>query len=220
MAHVLTLTGPSGAGKSTLIHALLDLHREGFEPIVIPKHTTRPPRKGESGKAIRSKRFRETISCKKERDGKRKLPRSCDLVYEQYGVRYGLHLRDVYECLAQGKSPIIILNDVRAVEDIRNALGPLVRSLFLFRERPDIRKHESLARERGGTDAEAVRKRFDKAQSIYRIYIENIHLFDHVVLNHGAKTDLSSQASQIVAGLTDNRNWPLTSASVGSLDDE
>ena len=103
---------------------------------------------------------------------------------------------------------------------MRNALGRLVRSLFLFRERPDIRKHQRLARKRGGTDAKAVRKRFEKAQSIYRIYIENIHLFDHVVLNHGAKADLSSQAGKIVAGLTDNRNWPLTSTSVGLLDNE
>ncbi len=30
---------------------------------------------------------------------------------------------------------------------------------------------------------ETAQKRFDKAKAIYRIYIENIHLFDHVILN-------------------------------------
>ena len=199
MSKVLTLTGPSGSGKSTFIREILKYQNLIFHPVVIPKYTTRPPRKGEKNA---EKSFQEAISVQK-------LPSSCDLVYEQYGVRYGVELSSIYSALSKGKSPIIILNDVRAVEDVRVLFGPLVHSIFLFRESPSLSKHEVLSKNRGVTDEETARKRFEKAQSIYRIYIENIHLFDHVVLNHGSKHDLRRQVKQIVNAFIDKTRWPL-----------
>lgn len=209
MARVITLTGPSGSGKSALISAFLKLRGGSFNPSVIPKYTTRPPREHEVELSPRDRRYRETIMCKPGLDGLVRLPASCDLVYEQYGVRYGLRLHDVFARLAGGKTAIVILNDIRTVEDIRTALGKNVRSVFVFRERPNVDRHEALARLRGGTDERSAHIRFQKAQSIYRIYIENIFLFDHVVLNHGSLEDLALQARRIVAGLDDKWKSPL-----------
>jgi hypothetical protein len=50
--------------------------------------------------------------------------------------------------------------------------------------------------------------RYERAQTIFRIYIENIHLFDHVVVNSGSFEELEIQVRQIVKGLR-NPNWPL-----------
>ncbi len=130
-------------------------------------------------------------------------------MYEQYGVRYGLVLQEIYEVLSEGESPIVILNDVRAVEDIRSLLGGLVKSVFIYRSDPDIEQMNQLAEERGEIDTIDVIRRHQKAQAIYRIYIENIHLFNHVIINRYSRRELSTQVGKIIQGFRHNQNWPL-----------
>lgn len=172
MAFVITLTGPSQCGKSTIRNFLLSQKGDGFDPVIFKKYTTRQPRDFED----------DTICVDK-------IPANCDLVYEQYGVRYGFHFDDLYDLLEKRKSPIIVLNDVRAVEDVRTALAPQVISLFLYRNPPEMEKFVDEERKRAklGTPLSDIQgtaqSRFDKAKAIYRIYIENIYLFDNIILN-------------------------------------
>lgn len=191
MPQVITITGPSRAGKSTAIRYLLACANSDFRPKLVSKFTTRGRRTDDQDDEVR---------CVPE------IPDQCDLVYEQYGVRYGLELHTIFDLIAQGNSPIVVLNDVRAVEDVRLAWGELARSLFIFRQ--DLSSeayYEALKASRGPEDA---RPRFDKALTIFRIYIENISLFDHVIINSGSFEELETQVKQIVKGL-DNPNWPL-----------
>ena len=192
MANVFTLTGASGSGKSTVVDCLLALACNQFRPEVVPKFTTRAPRTEDE---------RETI-CVQE------IPAECDLVYEQYQVRYGLNSGKLFELVRDGRSPIVILNDVRTVEDVKAALGRTVRSVFVFREGPSLERLTELAAARGVRDQKDIERRFRKAQAIYRIYIENIYLFDHVILNSGTRGDLRLQVRQLVRGVRE-RNWPL-----------
>jgi guanylate kinase len=185
MAHVLTLTGPSGSGKSTAVSMLEHCSPKRFRAQLIPKYTTRPPREQLERDAI----------CVDA------LPSTCDLIYEQYGVRYGLDTDCLYDKLSAGISPIVILNDVRAVEDVRQAFGRLTCSLFVFRESPSEERQLRLARQRGLADEAEVRLRFRKAQAIFRIYIENIHMFDHVLLNVGDVEHLGRQVKAVVKKL-------------------
>jgi guanylate kinase len=189
MPHVITLTGPSRAGKSTTLEYLLKHASDRFEPVIVPKHTTRSSRRDDTGEVL----------CQG-------IPPECDLIYELYGERYGLKSSTLFEHISHGRSPLVILNDVRAVEDVRNAFRELVRSIFIFRHNPssDI-YHQELIDSRG---KEAAEPRFQKAQTIFRIYIENIHLFDHVIVNSGYESELRTQVAQIVKGLEDP-NWPL-----------
>lgn len=194
MPHVITLTGPSGAGKSSAVAYLLKYANPKFKLTLVQKYTTRLPRNDDSG---------EALLCV------RKIPKQCDLVYEQYGVRYGLELEKLFDHLAAGLSPLVILNDVRAVQDVRAALGELVKSVFIFREGPSLKRYAQLAKDRNVESDEYLVRRFNKAQAIYRIYIENIQLFDHVILNDGGLPRLKAQALQIARGLGQGKKWPL-----------
>jgi len=193
MPNVITLTGPSGSGKSTVLGYLLRFGQKDFRTVLVPKFTTRQSRRDDQGEAV----------------SVQAIPKNCNLVYEQYGVRYGLSVETLFDCLARGESPVVILNDVRTVQDVRTALGPLVRSLFVFRERPSLETQIRLAETRNVNNSDDVRKRFDKAQAIYRIYIENIQIFDHVIINGGSRIPLRSQVRQIINGLKNPRTWPL-----------
>ena len=112
----------------------------------------------------------------------------CDLAYEQFGDRYGLKLEDLYAYLKNCQTPIVVLNDVRTVEDIKTKLGGQCFSIFIFREAPNKEHFIKIGQERN----EPLNKteiRFKKAENIYRIYIENIHIFDKLILNVGDDAD-------------------------------
>jgi guanylate kinase len=185
LSYVITLTGPSRAGKSTTVKYLLELAgRHGFKPELVPKYTTRSPRDDDSGEMVYVD----------------KIPSQCDLVYEQYSFRYGLEMRVLSDFVTQGQNPIVILNDVRAVEDVRNFFGEQVRSIFIFRQDPSSPEYrQELMESRGGGRGSEVR--LEKAKTIYRIYIENIHLFDHVIVNSGTYKELATQVIQLVKSL-------------------
>ena len=204
-AYVITLTGPSGCGKSEIINILCEIGKTeqyDFIPMLIPKYTTRAFRKKEI-ECIEKNTFEEldvipvhgkdNVVCDKngnilpeemQKEIRRKAFKqlNCDLVYEQYGNQYGIHFSSIYECLKVGRSPIIILNDVRTVEDIRTFLGKKCISLFVFRKVPLKEDFYEIGKTRN-TEVEETEERYEKANAIYRIYIENIHLFDKLILN-------------------------------------
>ncbi len=200
MPHVITITGPSGAGKSTTIRKLMEFAPEypAFVPELVPKYTTRSERKDDL-----EDDYHEVICVPK-------IPPECDLRYIHCEKEYGLELNHLFSIVAEERSPIVILNDIRAVEDVRNALRGLVRSVFVFRKHLTLRAYDELAKTRDVGDKDEPERRFDKARSIYRIYIENIHLFDHVIINcEEGLGSLERQVKQIIKGLNQDLNWPL-----------
>lgn len=188
---VLTLTGPSGSGKSTVVQQLIASANDVFKPVLVSKETTRAPRTDDGPEV-------ETVSA---------ISADCDLVYEQYGVRYGFRAARLMEFLADGKSPIVIVNDVRTVADLRRSLGPRVRSAYVFRSAPSLEGLMRLAAERGA-ELDEYQGRYQKAQAIHRVYIENIELFDRVILNVQSRTRTRQQVRAIVRA-----DWPKRVAS-------
>lgn len=174
MANIITLTGASHCGKSFIRNMFLQEATDDFKPVLFVKETTRPARSNDDDV--------------KHVD---KISDECDFVYEQYGVRYGFSFDKLYDHLKKGETPIIVVNDVRAVEDLRTAAGDQVISIFIYRRPPNLNEFENEERLRlKGTSEkeilmakEAARIRRDKAVAIHRIYIENIYLFDSVILN-------------------------------------
>ena len=203
MPYVITLTGASQCGKSQVIKILHklgenpDYSSRGFYPITFQKYTTRDFRENEiiaikSGKAdtLDQKpvigRWNECDGIDAEQLHYKRIAafnsKKCDLAYEQYGVSYGLKLEELYECLKKGQTPIVVLNDVRTVEDIKIKLGGQCFSLFIFREIPNKQHFIEIGKMRNES-SDKTETRFKKAESIYRIYIENIHIFDKLILN-------------------------------------
>jgi guanylate kinase len=174
MANIITLTGQSQCGKSTVINLFMESENEFFRPERIKKYTTRKGRAND-----------EDVICKSE------IPPNCDILYEQYGNLYGLDSDMFYKMLRQGKTSIVVINDIRAIEDLRSIFGDLIISLFLYRKPADLNEFEKEEKERvketkGEKDkiiADIAKTRYEKAQAISRIYIENIQMFDHVILN-------------------------------------
>lgn len=162
----------------------------GFKPISVSKYTTRKERKND-----------DDVKCVSQ------IPPECDLVYEQYGVRYGVPLKVLYDSLEKGETPIIVINDIRAVEDLKAVFGSLVYSLFLYRKPAVLQDFIDEEKERAvegiSTDllSQTARTRYEKAQAIYRIYIENIQLFDRVILNTSSEEDTRIQVKYIVEDL-------------------
>lgn len=190
MARIITLTGPSQSGKSTAIDYFLSIKRKGYNPECIAKYTTREPREDDKS--------REVIYCDA-------LPSSCDLVYQQYDNRYGLSLNSIQENLVNGITSIIVINDVRTISEVKRIFGPLCKSVFVFRKSPNYKEFKDEADSRGVTNEKIITKRLKKAEAIYRIYIENIHLFDNVIINAFNRTELKKQIKSIISNL-DNTN--------------
>ena len=200
MAHIITLTGPAHCGKSTISKMFIECEDTNFHPVSVPKYTTREQRKND-----------EDVICVN------RIPIQCDLVYEQYGVRYGVELENLYKKLEEGKTPIIVINDIRAVEDLKSMLGNLVYSIFLYRKPAVYEEFYSEEKERASENVlekeieQNARTRYEKAQAIYRIYIENIQLFDKVILNTSKIENTKLQVKCIV----DNLQYQLNGLSEG-----
>ena len=209
MPYVITLTGASQCGKSHVIDILHKLGNDplysgrDFHPVTFQKYTTRDFRDYEISAIINGKadildqkpvigRWNECEDLDSEQLRYERMVAfkrlKCDLAYEQFGDRYGLKLEDLYAYLKNCQTPIVVLNDVRTVEDIKTKLGGQCFSIFIFREAPNKEHFIKIGQERN----EPLNKteiRFKKAENIYRIYIENIHIFDKLILNVGDDAD-------------------------------
>jgi len=181
-AFIITLTGASASGKTYVTDRIMDLEKElnakgiNFRPERFPKYVTRPYRESE----IIEKNQDKEIDVKHIKP----IPSDCDFVYRTYGEEYGLKFADLKEKLDNNISPVAVINDVRVVEEMKKKFPGQVLSLFLFREIiNEAKTHTKVAEARGGVSKKEAKKRFDKAIALYRIYIENIFVFDRVILN-------------------------------------
>lgn len=232
MPYVITLTGASQCGKSRVVKILHQLGNDplysnrDFHPVTFQKYTTRDFRDYEiaaiidnQGNTLDQKpvigrwnececvdaeqlRYKRMVAFKKLK---------CDLAYEQFGDRYGLKLEDLYVHLKKGQTPIIVLNDVRTVEDIKTKLGGQCFSLFIFREAPNKEHFIKIGKERN-EPLDKTEIRFKKAENIYRIYIENIHIFDKLILNVG---DDTQSLEKILRNLVEYLCEPMKTFSAG-----
>jgi guanylate kinase len=190
MPYVFTITGASGSGKSSMLSILTSLESSIFHPKIIPKYTTR---------GVRASEETEIINVPK-------LPNKCNIVYQQYNIRYGFPSSELYEALSANQSPLIILNDIRAIEDIKNLLGRLVVSIYLYRYIPDKQFLLDICQARGVSNQDEIDRRFRKSRHIFRSYIENIHLFNHVIINSGLIVNLERQLYNLINNVFSDNN--------------
>jgi len=193
MKYIITLTGSSQSGKTTIINKFENSRHEGFVPIMADKVTTRFLRKEEE---------------KNEKNDVRhvdRIPEDYDLVYQQYGHRVGVCIADLIKHTEEGKTPIIVINDVMAVDKLKKECSRRVGddlqviSIYVFSKIPRLSDFESVSKKRGNVSPEETKQRFEKANAQRRIFIENIHLFSFVILNvrKYTKRELTSEKTLI-----------------------
>lgn len=185
-----------------------ELRKEGivFEPVRIKKYTTREYREEEFEQIHDGHEDRVDVCSVEE------LPEDCDLVYQTYGKKYGLKKALLQDMLDKGKCPIVVINDVRVVEELKKEFASRVLALYIFREIPKYDSYVNVAKQRGGVDDVETTDRFNKAIAIHRTYIENISLFDRVILNVKNYTGKSGemdctrlQIKNIIKGVMDSK---------------
>ena len=208
---IITLTGASRCGKTYFTERIIELEGKiddvQFKPRRHWKYVTRSYRENEI--------IEQWIKNTNENDwvidvkSVKTIPDDCEFVYRTYGEEYGLKKEDLCEYLSKGESPIIVINDVRVVEELKKEFPNQVLSLFLFREIiQDKENHKKAGELRGGVSETESISRFEKAVALYRVFIENIFLFDRVVLNvpHAKADDLAQiQAEGIIRGVIEEK---------------
>lgn len=179
---IITLTGPSACGKGLITEAIIEysktLQKNGidFHPFMFTKDVTR------------SYRFKEALSILNNKqidvNSVFAVPEYDDLVYRTYGDEYALSTNNLTKALEENKSPIVVVNDIRVVEELKKIYKGNVLSLFIFRHIiPDVEQHKKASADRGGVSVQKTLSRYEKAVALYRVFIENIHIFDRVILN-------------------------------------
>jgi guanylate kinase len=213
---IITLTGSSGCGKTYITDRIIDLGKEleteniQFNPVRHWKYVTRPYRESEIiEQFIKNKDTKKRVI---DVESVKTIPEGCDFVYRTYGEEYGFMKKDLQKLLDDGKSPIIVINDVRVIEEMKKEFPNRVLSLFLFREIiPDVETHIKAGETRGGVSENEIKLRFEKAVALYRIFIENIFLFDRTILNipkerTRIEDDIAKiQVKRIIRGVIDEK---------------
>ena len=205
---IITLTGASASGKSFLMKKIEELHDEfsamgiSINFIPFPKYTTREYRINEVAKRGKGE-FVDVVSVDEVSD-------DCDLVYRTYGEEYGIRTKDLAKRLRKGDCPIVVINDVRAVEELKKVFDGRVLSLFLFRHVPNFEEFKEEINKRGNASDKELLERYIKATALYRIYIENITVFDRVILNVKDEDDdeykcTKLQIKNILKGVFENK---------------
>lgn len=178
MPNIITLTGPSGSGKSLILKMI---EENAGDYCILPKYTTRKPRKDDDKGII-------PVDT---------LPEDCDYRYTQYGKEYGFSSKQIYDYLRQGKKPVIIVNDENVLEQLHSKFGASINSYFIHRSKPSLQQLMDICHERGVTDPDIIASRFKVAREIYKMYTDRIGLFNNIILN----TSSISNTEKIVARL-------------------
>lgn len=189
MLNIITLTGPSGSGKSEILKIMCSIDNDY---VILPKYTTRARRKDDDDSIINVD----------------KLPENCDYKYKQYGEEYGFSSQAIYDIIAKGKKPIIIANDEEVLRKLHSNFGENVKSYFVHRGKPSLAKLIEICNSRGVTNPNEINSRFEVAQNIYKMYTDNIRLFDSMILNIGDLEETYKIVEQIVntANLSSERH--------------
>ncbi len=178
MKYIIAVMGPSQSGKTLFIKKIMDNACDGFKPKLIAKQTNRELRAEEIAALGRG----ESIDV---------CPVSeftADLMYQTYGKRTGTKIDDLINATNNNEVPVVIINDITAMAKLKKECETRDKSicvitLFLFRRIPVKNEFFEESNKRGNVPKSETEQRYDKAKALYRIYIENMYMFNYVLLN-------------------------------------
>jgi len=165
-----------------------------FKSAVALKYSTRPERKGE---------FDDIIHVEQIND------EEYTFVYPMNNYIYGIKAMEIMELLRQGYNTFIILSDLRVVEEVKQFFGSLVVSLYIYRNLSDTHLKKILEernkacgidQENDVSFAKQRQTRLNRLYLMQRQYVDNITLFDHIILNTRKSQDMLQQVTNLIEG--------------------
>ncbi|CAD6494277.1 MAG: Guanylate kinase [Candidatus Argoarchaeum ethanivorans] len=186
------ISGSSGSGKTELLDLIQN--QATSKAVLAPKYSTRNERKGEF-------------------DDIRHVDRIDDeeytFVYPMNNYTYGIKAEEITDLLGRGYNVFIILSDLRIVEEVKQFFGSIAVSLYIFRnlsadQLEKVLEEREMARGINPVDTVPLERqrqtRLNRLYFIQRKYVDNITLFDHIILNIRKPQDMLQQVINLVEG--------------------
>jgi guanylate kinase len=175
---IIIIAAGSFAGKDNLVNAMI--HIEPNKVTAYQKGTTRPKKTDDNN---------ELKHYKSEQ-----LPDSYDLIYEKNGYQYGISTLGLWNELSQEKIVLIVLSDLKLINSLKHKFNQICSVIYLH---ANIDKEE-LENARNELSREEFDKREKSIAELHEIYVNNMNVFDHVLLNTSESEDLYEQAFNIL----------------------
>lgn len=191
-ARLYIISGAAGSGKSSLLHLIEE--QAPFKAAISPKYSTRPKRKKEFDDIEHIKRIND---------------KNYTFVYPMNNYIYGIKAGKIIDLLGQGYNVFIILSDLRIVEEVKQFFGSLAVNLYIYRNlsaaqlKKILEKRNKARRIKQENDVSFAKQRQTRLNRLYlmqRQYVDNITLFDHVILNTSKLQDMLQQVANLVEG--------------------
>lgn len=169
----VVIVGGPGSGKDFAIQAMNDLGAQHAQ--IIPKHTSRRRKADDEAEMVCS-------------DDEGYALDRCDILYENYGAKYGLMTKEVWRGLRGGVFQVAVVSNLEAINGLRRIFGSLLLLVYVHSEvSPEEFKRTSL-----GTK-EYVEERYQKYRMAFDLYLDNFLAFDHVLIWSGDRENLFDQ---------------------------
>lgn len=191
------ISGTPTSGKTTLINMIR--LEPSLNAVVVPKYATRSWRNVSD-----DTQYNATVSDK-----------AFDFTYPYHNNRYGVSVQAIYDILSRGFNGFIIVSPPRIVRQMKQVLGSLATTIYLHSNRAEAELVEIVTQRRNATGVyrniltqeldKEVRTRTINMRVVRRQYVENIALYDHVLLNTASQENLLLQLKNIVRAYQEDR---------------
>jgi guanylate kinase len=175
---IIIIAAGSFAGKDDLVNAMI--HIEPNKVTAYQKGTTRPKQSDDKNEL---KHF-----------SAEKLPDTYDLIYEANNYQYGISTIGLWNELAREKIVLIVLSDLNLIKSLKQKFNQICSVIYLHANTDK----DELEKARKVMSSDVFSKREKSIAKLHEIYVNNMNIFDHVLLNTSESEDLYEQAFNIL----------------------
>ena len=174
--YLVVVVGAPGSGKDLLIRAVNDLGTQHAQ--IVPKHTSRQRRQDDGNEMICPGDENYDIE-------------ACDIIYENYGDRYGFECSMIWQGLKKGIFQVIVVSDINAINKLKEKFCNIMITVYVHSEtNADEYERTEVA---FGDDTNYVKQRSKNYRQAFDIFLKNFLAFDHVFIYTGNPEDLFDQ---------------------------
>ncbi len=176
---LFVIAGASYSGKDELVKALQQMDAQKVN--MYQKGSNRPKRKGDADELLHFPKG---------------IPDRYDIQYTRQGYIYSISTEELWSIFSDGKIALVVVSDLDVIKRLKQNFGSLCSVLHLHASFniDEIQKKMIIS----GISNTEYQARLSGIKELQQDYIENISIYDHVLLNTAEKEDLYDQASNLL----------------------